>query len=99
MRLLIITYGTAGDTRPLAALGHALMLAGHSVHVLAEASSLAIVESLGLPCSPMCGDIRTTLAANGGIHDIDRSLATLATDHTGEWLDQALRLGHGCDAL
>ena len=37
MKLLIITYGTEGDTRPLAALGHALVQAGHDVELLGDA--------------------------------------------------------------
>ena len=98
MRLLIITYGTEGDTRPLAALGHALMQRGHDVHLLADASSLGIAESLGLPCSAMSGDIRATIA-EGGMQDINRNVARLATEHTGAWLDQAIGAGRDRDAL
>ena len=37
MKLVIATYGTEGDTRPLAALGCALTAAGHEVRLLADA--------------------------------------------------------------
>lgn len=40
MKLLILTYGTEGDTRPLAALGHALMQAGHAVAARMSAARL-----------------------------------------------------------
>ena len=49
MKLLIITYGTEGDTRPLAALGHALMQAGHQVELLGDASTLGVAQALGVP--------------------------------------------------
>lgn len=99
MKLLILTYGTEGDTRPLAALGHALVQAGHEVHLLADASCLDIAGSLGLPCSALAGDIRATLAAEGAMADISRNLARLANRHAGEWLQQALAVGRDCDAV
>ncbi len=99
MRLLILTYGTEGDTRPLAALGRALIGAGHGVHLLADASCLDIARSLGVPCSALAGDIRATLAAEGAMADIGRNLARLANAHAGDWLRQAVAAGHGCDAV
>lgn len=99
MKLLILTYGTEGDTRPLAALGHALMQRGHAVELLGDASTLGIARTLGVPCSALAGDIRTTLAADGAMRDISRNLARLATQHTSDWMRQALDHGRGCDAL
>lgn len=99
MRLLILTYGTEGDTRPLAALGNALVQAGHDVHLLADASCIGIAEALGLPCSALAGDIRATLATEGAMADISRHLARLANRHAGDWLQQAIAVGQGCDAV
>lgn len=99
MKLLILTYGTEGDTRPLAALGHALMQAGHTVHLLGDASTLGIARSLGVPCSALAGDIRATLAAEGAMRDINRNLARLATQRSAEWMRQALEHGRDGDAL
>ena len=36
MRLLALTYGTEGDTRPLAMLCHGLIGAGHEVTLLVD---------------------------------------------------------------
>jgi sterol 3beta-glucosyltransferase len=99
MRLLILTYGTEGDTRPLAALGSALVQAGHEVHLLADASCLGIAEALDLPCSALAGDIRATLAAEGAMADISRHLARLANRHAGDWLQQVIAAGQDCDAV
>ena len=99
MRLLILTYGTEGDTRPLAALGHALVQAGHSVHLLADVSTLDTAQAMGLPCSALAGDIRATLAAEGAMKRITANLSRLAIGHTGDWMRQALEAGRGCDAV
>jgi sterol 3beta-glucosyltransferase len=40
MKLVALTYGTEGDTRPLAALCRALMDAGHEVTLLADSATL-----------------------------------------------------------
>lgn len=99
MRLLILTYGTEGDTRPLAALGHALAQAGHGVHLLADVSTLGTVRALDVPCSALAGDIRGTLASEGAMKRITANLARLAIAHTGDWMRQALEAGRACDAV
>ncbi len=99
MRLLIVTCGTEGDTRPLAALGHALAGAGHDVHLLADAATLGIAEALGLRCGALAGDIRGTIAADGAMRDIARNLVRLANAHAGDWLAQAIEAGRGRDAV
>lgn len=99
MRLLILTCGTEGDTRPLAALGHALVQAGHDVHLLGDAATLGVARSLGLPCTALAGDIRGTLAAEGAMRAITRNLAALTIRHSREWLLQAIEAGRGCDAV
>ncbi len=99
MRLLLLTYGTEGDTRPLAALGHALMQAGHKVELLADVSTLGGAQALGVPCGALAGDIRAALAADGAMRDITRNLGRLANRHTDDWLRQALDRGRGCDAV
>ena len=79
MKLLLLTYGTEGDTRPLAALGHALVRAGHAVELLADASTLETPRALGLPCTALAGDIRAALA---GV-DVTRAVGRLAVERTG----------------
>ncbi|MBD9480547.1 glycosyltransferase [Pseudoxanthomonas sp. PXM02] len=99
MKLLIITYGTEGDTRPLAALGHAVVRAGHEVELLGDASTLGVAQALGIPAQALAGDIRATIAADGAMRDITRNLARLTIEHSGDWLRQAIDAGRGCDAV
>lgn len=99
MKLLIITYGTEGDTRPLAALGHALRQAGHEVELLGDAGTLGTAQALGVPARALAGDIRATIAAEGAMRDITRNLARLTIAHSGDWLRQAVDAGRGCDAI
>lgn len=99
MRVLILTYGSEGDTRPLAALGHALVQAGHQAHLLADASTLSSARALGLPCTALAGDIRAAMAAEGSMRRIEANLSRLTIAHSGHWLQQALELGTGCDLL
>lgn len=99
MKLLMLTYGSEGDTRPLSALGHAMQQAGHTVELLADRSTLGSAQALGLPCSALAGDIRATLAAEGAMSSIARNLGRLANRHAGDWMRQTLAHGRGCDAL
>ncbi|MBU6488864.1 MAG: glycosyltransferase, partial [Burkholderiales bacterium] len=61
MEFTVATYGTEGDTRPLAALCRALIDAGHRAHLLADRSTLHAAQVLGVPCSPLAGDIKRAL--------------------------------------
>lgn len=99
MRLLIITYGTEGDARPLAALGHALMRAGHSVHLLGDGDTLDSAHALGVPATALAGDIRGTLSRMRAMRQIERALIRIVEARTPEWMQQALALGAGCDAV
>lgn len=99
MRLLIITYGTEGDARPLAALGHALMRAGHTVHLLGDADTLDSAHVLGVPATALAGDIRGTLSRMRAMRQIERALIRIVEARTPEWMQQALALGAGCDAV
>lgn len=99
MRLLIITYGTEGDARPLAALGSALMRAGHAVHLLGDADTLDTAVALGVPATALAGDIRGTLARMRAMRQIERALIRIVEARTPEWMQQAMTLGAGCDAV
>jgi sterol 3beta-glucosyltransferase len=58
LRLVALTYGTEGDTRPIAALCRALMDAGYGVTLLADGSTLGSARDLGVPRASLAGDIR-----------------------------------------
>ncbi|MEB2610994.1 glycosyltransferase [Burkholderia cenocepacia] len=109
MKLVIATYGTEGDTRPLAALGRALMDAGHEVRLLADAATLGSAAALGVPSAPLSGDIRHAIApegaladavrGRGGFNDTSKALAAIANANTGAWMREVVDASAGCDAL
>lgn len=109
MKLVIATYGTEGDTRPLAALGRALMDAGHEVRLLADAATLGSAATLGVPSAPLSGDIRRAIApegaladavrGRGGFTDTSKALAAIANANTGAWMREVVDASAGCDAI
>ena len=109
MKLVIATYGTEGDTRPLAALGRALLDAGHEVRLLADAATLGSAAALGVPSEPLSGDIRAAIAPDGplsdavrgrgGFNDTSRALAAIANANTAAWMREVARASAGCDAI
>ncbi|MDF0504340.1 glycosyltransferase [Burkholderia cenocepacia] len=109
MKLIIATYGTEGDTRPLAALGRALLDAGHDVRLLADAATLGSAAALGVPSAPLSGDIRRAIApegaladavrGRGGFNDTSKALAAIANANTAAWMQEVADASAGCDAL
>ncbi|NMF89028.1 glycosyltransferase [Aromatoleum petrolei] len=101
MKLLILTYGTEGDTRPLVALGDALRGAGHKVHVLGDARTLGSAEEAGLPHSALSGDIRQLFSewSGQGPKGTAKALVQLTNAHTRAWMLETLAAAEGCDAI
>jgi sterol 3beta-glucosyltransferase len=61
MRLAIVTFGSEGDTRPLAALCRGLLDQGHEVRLFAEQSTLFLPQALGIACETLAGDVKAAL--------------------------------------
>lgn len=101
MKLLILTYGTEGDTRPLAALGHHMASAGHNVHLLGDARTLGSARELGLANSALSGDIRQLFSTWGsqGAKGTAKALAQLTNANTRAWTLETLAAAEGCDAI
>lgn len=109
MKLVVLTYGTDGDTRPMIALCRGLMDAGHAPHLLADEGTLALAHALGVPCSPIAGDIRGLLDPAAGISGVvqegasftrtAQALARIANTHAQAWMGAAVEAGQGCDGL
>lgn len=105
MKFLVLTYGTDGDTRPLAALSRALMDAGHAAHLLADRATLGTAAALGVPATAIAGDIRKALQPGSGLFEKNsvnhtaRELARIANQNAEQWLRTAVQVGEGCDAL
>lgn len=109
MKFAVATYGTEGDTRPLAMLCRALMDAGHEACLLADHATLGAAHGLGVPTIALAGDIKGTLqpelaisnvvAGKRGVSNIAGALARIANTHALAWLDAIVRAGEGCDAI
>ena len=109
MKFIVATYGTEGDARPLAALCRGLMDAGHEARLLADASTLGSAKALGVPTTPLAGDIRGALRADRavagviakrrGFNATVRALATIANENVECWLRTIIEAGDGCDAV
>ena len=70
MRVVVVTYGTEGDTRPLAALCRALLDSGHDARLLADRGTLATAQSLAIPTTPLAGDIKGILQPGGSLSNV-----------------------------
>jgi sterol 3beta-glucosyltransferase len=106
MKFVAVTYGTEGDTRPMALLCRALMDAGHSAHLLADAATLGYAAALEVPATGLPGDMRgvlrqdTALAKNGGgFGDATSAFARIATANSEAWLRATFAAGEDCDAV
>jgi sterol 3beta-glucosyltransferase len=109
MRFAVVTYGTEGDTRPLAVLCRALMDAGHEARILADIATLEFADALGVPTTALGGDIRKALMRGaaladtvkrpGGFTSTARTLASIANANTEVWMRQVAAASIGCDAI
>jgi len=109
MKFAILTYGTEGDARPLAFLGRALIDAGHEALLLADSSTLAIAQALGVPSKPLPGDIRGVLdhgnaisgvvKEGGSLSGAAKALANIANSNAVAWARTTTDEAVGCDAL
>ena len=103
MKLVALTYGTEGDTRPIAALCRALMQAGHEPMLLADGETLGSARAHGVPHAALSGNIRgelgALLAAGKGVNATAAGLARIANAHAQSWTQQAVEAARGCDAL
>ena len=102
MKLAAVTFGTEGDTRPLATLCGALRDAGHDVILLAAEGTLGSARDLGVPHVALAGDIRGMLrqpTVPGGLNATTRVLSRIANDNATAWMRQTLEAAAGCDVV
>lgn len=109
MKFTVATYGTEGDTRPLAALCRALIDAGHDARLLADRATLHSAHALDVPCSPLSGDIKRALdptealgsivGKRSGAQATARALASIAEAHTGAWMREVKAAAQDSDAI
>jgi sterol 3beta-glucosyltransferase len=109
VRFVAITYGTEGDTRPIAALCRTLLDAGHEALLFGDRSALGSAHALGVPAHGLAGDIKSALHATEGLAklvrrgsrftDTARALAQLANANTEAWMRDIAAAGRGCEAI
>ncbi|RDK07602.1 glycosyltransferase [Cupriavidus lacunae] len=109
MRLILITFGTQGDCRPIVALGLGLRAAGHDVLMLGERSAATLAAEHSLAFAPMAGDIQQTLAPGGALHKLmteggnvaeaTRAFARIAEDNTEVWMAQLAEAARDADGI
>jgi len=103
MKLLALTYGTEGDTRPIAVLCRALMDHGHEVSLLADAQTLGSARNLGVPHAALSGnmqeDLKTLISEGKGVNATVTALARIANAQAESWMRQAAEAAAGCDGI
>jgi UDP:flavonoid glycosyltransferase YjiC (YdhE family) len=111
MKLVAVTFGTDGDTRPLAALCCALMDAGHDLTLLADGGTLNNAGGdLGhVPHAALAGDIRAALQPGSGVSSVvagknrldatAQTLARIASENADAWMRQVLEAAATSDGL
>ena len=109
MKLVVMTYGTEGDTRPLAALCRALMDAGFEMTLLADGGTLRSARELGVSCAALAGDIRaavqsvsgnsSVVAGKNSLKATAKAMAQIANENASAWMRQVLDVAAGSDGL
>lgn len=70
MRFAVVTFGSEGDTRPLAALCRGVLDRGHELRLFAEHSTLSLPQRLGIQCEVLAGDVKASLPIGDPRRDI-----------------------------
>jgi len=107
LRIVALTFGTEGDTRPMLALCRGLLDAGHDVVVLAERSGEAFATALGVPFVALAGNMAAEMESSGSdllprgddVKRVARALSDIATRHTKDWMRATLAQARGADAI
>ena len=107
MRFAVVTFGSEGDTRPLAALCRGLLDRGHELKLFAEHSTLSLPQHLDIQCEVLAGDVQASLPIGdprGDIRlsEIMRSIkalnAPIATN-TAAWMRTVTPYLRSADAI
>ena len=107
MKLVALTYGTEGDTRPMAVVCRALVDAGDDVTLLADGGTLGSARDLGVPHAALAGNIREALlqgiasavAGKNGLSATAQAMSRIANENADAWMRQVLEVAAGSDGL
>src|SRR4051812_47813382 len=107
MRLTIVTFGSEGDTRPLAALCRGLMDRGHELLLFADESTLGRPRQLGIPTQALSGELKSTMPSGGPerevrLPDLIKSasgIKALIAAQSADWLRSVASHARDADAI
>ncbi|MEY4754945.1 MAG: hypothetical protein RJA44_2620, partial [Pseudomonadota bacterium] len=109
LRLIVATFGTKGDTRPMLALCRGLIEAGHEVLLLADRVVQPLAYAHGVPMQALAGDMHGTIATSSALADALRqggdarhmvqAISQVAAEHTESWLLDLIGAAEGADAI
>ena len=107
LRLVALTFGTEGDSRPMVALCRGLCDAGHEVVLLCERAGQAYAAECGVPFVPLAGDMAAALQSasagflrsGGDVAHTAKALAEIARANTAAWMRATLEHAAHADAI
>ena len=107
LRLVALTFGTEGDSRPMVALCRGLVDAGHDVVLLCEQAGQSYAAACGVPFVPLAGDMAAALQSasaeflrsGGDVTHTARALAEIARINTAAWMRATLEHAMHADAI
>ena len=107
MRFTVVTFGSEGDTRPLAALCRGLLDAGHDLKLFAEYSTLSLARTLGVPCEGLAGDVKSILPIVDPLQKlrlsdvlkVGRDMKAIIAANTASWIRTATEHARSSDAI
>jgi UDP:flavonoid glycosyltransferase YjiC (YdhE family) len=109
LKITFLTFGTEGDSRPMAALAAAARAKGHHVQLLADNGAAGLAKAHNVPFIALAGDMRGTLLPGGalssimqeggGVTRITKAFGEIAKANTGAWMEAATDAARGGDLL
>lgn len=97
-RVVVSSYGTEGDSRPLIELAAWLAARGDEVLLLLEADGVGRARARGLRAEPLAGDLRAVLAAAPPA-ERTRIVLRLAREHVADWARATRRAAERADVV
>jgi sterol 3beta-glucosyltransferase len=98
VRVVVSSYGTEGDSRPLIELATWLRDQGDEVTLLLEADGAAQAKARGLPVEALAGDLREALDASA-VRNRSATILRMARTHVAEWARATRRAAEHADVV
>lgn len=73
MHLVLVTYGTDGDTRPMLALARGLQAAGHQVRLIGDESGADLAAAEGVEFTALPGSLKQIMESDTNLNKAMRS--------------------------